>query len=144
MERLPEFIANHLFLVSLLVALLVLLLWNIFGADIAGIRQWNAAEATQLMNREHAVLLDVRSAQEFEAGHILGALNIPEAELGGRSDELEKHRERPVIVCCQSGAASMRAARVLRFSKFANVGCLRGGLAAWQNANLPLTRGAQA
>ena len=143
MARLPEFIANHLYLVLLFAAILMLLLWNIFGSDISGIRQVSPAEATQMMNREHALLLDVRSAEEFGTGHVLGAVNMPEADLSTRKGELEKYKDKPLIACCQTGSVSMRAARSLRFGSFGNVNCLRGGLAAWQAANLPLTRGVE-
>ncbi|MCK5499243.1 MAG: rhodanese-like domain-containing protein, partial [Gammaproteobacteria bacterium] len=77
MEKLPEFIANHLFLVSLLVAISSFLLWNIFAGSI-GATQVLPAEVTRLINHENAEVLDLRSAEEFEKGHIPGAVNIPE------------------------------------------------------------------
>lgn len=138
MERLPEFIANHLFLFSLFIGLLSLLLWNIFSSAASGIREIGPAEATRMMNHEKAVVLDVRNEQEFGTGHILNAMNIPAAELAEKSEKLEKHKNRPVIFTCKQGLDSLRAARVLRQKGFEELYCLKGGLQAWQNANLPL------
>ena len=95
MERLPEFIANHLLLVSLFVAILALLLWNIFGSSVSGLSKIGPAEVTRLMNHEKALLLDLRTAADFTTGHILSARNIPAAELEGRQKELQKHKKKP-------------------------------------------------
>jgi rhodanese-related sulfurtransferase len=143
MERIPEFIGNHLFLVSLFAALLLMLLWNLFGAGLTGVREVTPADATLLINREGALVLDVRTAEEFGAGHILGAFNVPLAELEARRAELERHRERPVIAVCGNGSLAGRAVRLLRGAGFARAIGLRGGLAAWQGAHLPLTRAAE-
>lgn len=140
MERIPEFIGNHLFLVALFVAILVLLLWNVFGTVVTGVRQIDPTEATFLMNREGAMVLDVRAGAEYQGGHILNAVNIPDGELASRQKELDTYRSKPVITCCQNGALSARVARLLRAGGFERLYCLRGGLAAWRNANLPLTR----
>lgn len=144
MERIPEFIGNHPFLVSLFIAILILLLWNIFGGAISGITQASPPDATYLMNRENALVIDVRPGTEFMAGHVLNAINIPEAELESRLQGLEEHKGRPVITCCQNGSASGRIARTLRMNGFEKVFCLKGGITAWQNAGLPISRNSAA
>lgn len=141
MERIPEFIGNHLFLVSLFVAILVMLLWNLFGAAMTGVEEVGHGDATRLVNREGGVVVDVRSAEEFGAGHILGALNLPLPELESRRGELDSWKEKPVIAVCGTGPVAGRAARLLRGAGFMRVMALRGGIAAWQGAHLPLTRG---
>ena len=141
MERIPEFVANHLFLISLFLALLALLLRNLFGAALTGVTQIEPAETTRLINREGALVLDVRPGAEFEQGHILNAINIPEAELAVRQKELEKHKDKPIIACCQTGTMSVRAAGRMRAGGFEKLYCLKGGLAAWRSAGLPVTRG---
>ena len=141
MERLPEFIGNHLFLASLFVALLVMLLWNLFGAGLTGVEEVEAMDATLLMNREGGLVVDVRAAEEFAAGHIINAVNLPLPELDTRRGELDKYKEKPVIAVCGSGPVSGRAVRMLRGAGFSRAYALRGGIAAWQGANLPLTRG---
>lgn len=140
MERIPEFIGNHLFLVTLFVAILALLLWNLFGSALTGVIQVEPAEATRMINREGAVVLDVRPAEEFQAGHVLNAVNIPEPELATRREELDKHKDRPLIAYCANGAASTRAVSQLKAGGFEKPYCLRGGLSAWRSAGLPVTR----
>jgi rhodanese-related sulfurtransferase len=139
MERIPEFIANHAFLVSLFVAILALLAWNLFGEILSGVEQLAPADATLLLNRQDAVVLDVRPAAEFESGHIINALNLP-ADADAQQKVLEKHRDKPLLAVCQNGALSARTARTIRLRGFANVYCLRGGLSAWRSAGMPLTR----
>ena len=140
MERLPEFIANHLLLVSLFVAILALLLWNIFGSSVSGLSKIGPAEVTRLMNHEKALLLDLRTAADFTTGHILSARNIPAAELEGRQKELQKHKKNPIILCCNRDSDGIKAGRILKFAGYEKLYSLKGGLESWRNANLPVTR----
>ena len=140
MERLPEFIANHLLLVSLFVAILALLLWNIFGSSVSGLSKIGPAEVTRLMNHEKALLLDLRTAADFTTGHILSARNIPAAELEGRQKELQKHKKNPIILCCSRDSDGIKAGRILKFAGYEKLYSLKGGLESWRNANLPVTR----
>lgn len=139
MEKLPEFIANHLFLVTLLIAISSLLLWNIFAGSI-GVTQVAPAEVTRLINHENAQVLDLRSAEEFEKGHIINSVNLAVSTLEEKQKELEKYRDKTVILCCNQGQESVRVARILKMKGLEKLFCLKGGIAAWQNANLPLTK----
>jgi len=139
MERIPEFIGNHLFLVSLLVAITSLLLWNIFAGAI-GVIQVIPAEVTRLINHEDADVLDIRNVEEFEKGHIINAVNLDATTLVDKEKELEKYKEKPTIICCGQGQESIRVARSLKMKGFEKLYCLKGGITAWQNANLPLTK----
>ena len=139
MEKLLEFIANHLFLVSLLVAISSLLLWNIFAGSI-GATQVVPAEVTRLINHENAEVLDLRSAEEFEKGHIINSVNLAAATLEEKQKELEKYKDKTVILCCNQGQESIRIARILKMKGLEKLFCLKGGIAAWRNANLPLTK----
>ena len=140
MERLPEFIANHLFLFSLLVAIASLLFWNIFAGAL-GVSQIVSAEVTRLINHEDAEILDVRNANEFEKGHIINAMNLDATTLAEREKELEKYKDKTVVICCGQGQESIRVARSLKMKGFEKLYTLKGGISAWQNANLPLTKG---
>ena len=140
MEKLPEFIGNHLFLVSLFVAILSLLLWNLFGSAVSGVRQIASAELTRLMNHEKSLVVDVRPSADYEAGHILNAINIPENELSQDQKKLEKYKQQTVVAYCNTGAVATRSARTLKSMGYENVYCLSGGLQAWQSANLPVTK----
>lgn len=140
MERLIEFIGNNLLWVTLWLAILTLLLWNLFSNMILGISQIESNEVTRLINHQHAAVIDVRLPADYEGGHILAAINIPESELQSRKKELEKLRKKPLVVYCQNGTASTRFVRLLKADGF-NVSCLKGGLLSWQKAGMPLTRG---
>jgi rhodanese-related sulfurtransferase len=100
----------------------------------------NTLQATQLMNREDALVVDLRAADEYTRGHILGAKNVPLAELARRAAELEKFKAKPVIVHCATGSSAGGAVALLRRSGFANVVNLSGGYAAWQQAGLPVEK----
>jgi len=141
MERLPEFVGNHLFLFSLLVSILMLLIWNLFGDMLSGVKSLLPGEVTQLINREDAKVVDLRAQKEFENGHIIDAINIDASELSGQLDKLKKHKENGIIFCCASGAVSTKEARKLMNEGYEKVYSLKGGILSWQNASLPLTKG---
>ena len=140
MEHFPEFVTNHLFLFSLLIAILALLIWNLYGDTISGIRQVIPMEATRLINHENAVIIDIRKKDEFDNGHILNARHIPVAEMEERKKDLQKYKQSAVILYCNNGSESTRTARALTHDGFEKLFCLKGGLHSWRNANLPLTR----
>ena len=140
MEKLPEFIVNHPVLVTLFIAITLMLFWNLFGSAVSGIKQLSPAEATRMINHENAVLLDVRSTNDYKNGHILNSRNIPEAELSSRQEELEKFKKQAIIICCEHGNISEKAAKILTASGFEMVYSLKGGLGSWRQANLPVTR----
>ena len=141
MERFPEFVANHLFLFSLLISIIALLLWNFFGDVASGVKMLLPDEVTRFINRDDAKVVDIRSQAEFEKGHIIGALNMSLDQLGGQLDKLKQYKESGIIFCCASGSVSAKEARKLMNEGFEKVYCLKGGIYAWQNASLPLTKG---
>jgi rhodanese-related sulfurtransferase len=113
-----------------------LLLWPLLRGDA---RNLAPPQATLLMNRENATVIDVREKNAWAGGHIAGARHIPLAQLGQRIGELEKLKGKPVIVCCASGVRGAAAGEQLRKAGFEKVFNLNGGIAAWQDAKLPLT-----
>jgi len=118
----------------------VMLIWPLIrgasrtGADVG------AHEAVQLINRRDAIVLDVRDTGDYSAGHIAGARHVPEAELAGRVKDFEKHKARPIVVSCRTGSRAPAATATLRKLGFAEAVALRGGIAAWQQAGLPLEK----
>jgi rhodanese-related sulfurtransferase len=139
MEQVIEFAGNHALLVAAFAAVLAALTWNII-TDAGGKDAVDPMSATELINHEDALIVDVRSMAEYNGGHILNAVNIP---LNGFKDQmgpLEKHKERPIITCCRTGSRSGMAVKLLRKSGFERVHNLRGGMLAWENANLPVKR----
>jgi rhodanese-related sulfurtransferase len=137
MEKILEFIVNHPFLVGTFAVLLMLFIRNEMSR---GGHTLTVQRLVDLVNREGAVVLDVRDRKEFDAGHIVGAINIPYANLDSRVDELRKFAEKPIIVTCRMGQHSGAAGTLLRKRGFKNVSRLAGGMAEWLNQNLPVTR----
>ncbi len=122
------------------IAVLALLLWNIFGSSLSGLSKIGPAEVTRLLNHEKALLLDLRTTVEFSSGHILSARNIPATELESRQKELKKYKTNPIILCCARDAEGIKAGRILKFAGYEKIYSLKGGLESWRNANLPVTR----
>lgn len=139
MEQLLEFATNHPFLVGAFVAVLAALIWN-FIADPGGKNAVDPLTATAMINHEDAVVLDVRSMNEFKDGHIVNSINIPLNGLGNNLKQLDRHKSKPVIAVCRSGSRSGAACSLLRKHGFENVKNLRGGIMAWESANLPVKR----
>ncbi len=91
----------------------------------------------QLMNREKAVVIDVCEPDEFARGHVLGAKNLPLAQVDEKLAQLVKNKSSHVIMVCQVGARSARAAAAARKLGYENVQSLSGGLRAWVAASMP-------
>ena len=126
-----------------MVALLVItsmLLMSTFGERLRGYQSTSPGEATMLINREDAIVLDVRETNEFQTGHIVNSVHIPQGSLKDRLSELEKHTDKPIVVACRSGHRSGQACSVLKKSGYENVYNLSGGVMAWESANLPLQK----
>jgi rhodanese-related sulfurtransferase len=139
MSRFVDFVRNNILL--FVVALLSggMLLWPLLRRTTGG--PWvNTTQATQLINREDALVVDVREPNEFAAGHVLGAKNVPLAKLDASGAELTKKKERPVIVYCDSGERSAKALTALKKHGFTRVANLSGGMGAWQQAGLPVEK----
>lgn len=118
----------------------VLLLWPLVMRPFRSGREVSVVEAVQLINRKDALVIDLRDTGDYEAGHIANARHIPERELADRLKELEKFKDRPLIVACASGSRSSAAAQLLRRGGFTEAFNLQGGIGAWQQANMPLEK----
>ena len=117
-----------------------MLLWPLVGRFMHPGQEVGPIEAVQLINRRDAVVLDVRNAPEYKSGHINNARHLPEGELDARMKELEKIKSKPIIVSCGRGNRSLNVANRLRKLGYPEVFSLRGGIAAWQQANMPLEK----
>ncbi len=140
MDRVLEFVGNNLFWASLWFAILIMLLWNLFSDVIMGISQLEPMDVTRRINNDQAVIFDLRPESDFRAGHIIHSINIPEKDVSDRKKELEKYKDKPLILYCQTGSAATRIVRQLKMEGFEDVACLKGGVLSWQRANLPLER----
>ncbi|MFI0473054.1 rhodanese-like domain-containing protein [Halomonas sp. HMF6819] len=136
-DQLFEFVMNHPLLVGAF--LLVLLAWLVYETRSASTHAVSSSEATQLINREDAVIVDVRESKEFKAGHIAGARNIPQSNLDSRMNELEKVKDKPIIVVCKHGQSAGAVQAKLAKAGF-NAHKLKGGMAQWQADSLPVVK----
>jgi rhodanese-related sulfurtransferase len=118
-----------------------MLLWPLVSRPFRRTSEVGTFEAVQLINRRDAVVLDVRETGDFAAGHIANARHVPEAQLNERIGELEKFKARPIIVSCRTGTRAPAVAGALRKRGFVEAVALRGGIAAWQQASMPLKKG---
>ena len=136
MQQLFEFIGNNAILVGAFVLILILFIRN----EVArGGQSISAQELVNLVNRDGAVVVDVRDNAEYSAGHIVDSINIPHTSLADRVGELEKHKEKTIVVACKMGQHAGTAGTVLRKAGY-NVSRLKGGIAEWRNQNLPVVK----
>lgn len=134
-----QFLQQNWMLVSVALASGVMLAWTFVGPKLSGIEQADTLAATRLYN-DDALVLDVREDKEWAEGHIPRAKHIPLGKLGERLDDLEKFKDKPVLVNCRSGMRSASACKQLKKAGFTTVYNLAGGIIAWEKANLPLTK----
>lgn len=140
MDQFLEFVINHWALFGLLVGLALTLLYTENQKRGAGI---SLHEATRVMNQEDGVVVDLRTEKEFKEGHITASINVPFSELSSRLKALEKHKQSPVILVCKVGQHSGAASKIFREAGFVNVTRMNGGIAEWENSNMPLVKGAK-
>lgn len=130
---------QNIFLIVIAVVSAIGLVWPVLRPS--GAKTVSPSEATMLINREDAFILDVRETSEFSAGHLLEARNIPAGKIKERLSEIEKLKERPLIVCCASGVRSASTCGELKKLGFTKLHNLAGGIDAWKAAGLPLKKG---
>jgi rhodanese-related sulfurtransferase len=135
-----QYLQNNIWMIMIAFTSGLMLLWSLFGNRLRGIKDVNSAEALQLINHKNALILDVRQESEYKSGHILNAKLIPLGSLAGRTGELERYRELPIVVVCRSGNRSASACATLGKLGFAQAYNLSGGVIAWQKSNLPLEK----
>ncbi|HAZ79388.1 MAG TPA: rhodanese-like domain-containing protein [Porticoccaceae bacterium] len=123
----------------LLSTFLVLLYLFIFTERTKGGKPISSAELVSAMNAETAILIDVRPSNEFQAGHIHGALDIPHTKIASRISELEKYRERTIVLVDQMGQHAGSAGKILSKDGY-NVRRLSGGMNDWQHQNMPVVK----
>ena len=135
-----EFVKHNTLLIGLAIGSGVALLWPMLNRGASGVTNLSASEAVLMLNRGKPLILDVRDAAEFSSGHIQSAKNIPMAELATRLKEIEKFKDKPILVHCQRGMRAKSAIKILKAQQFSQLNNLQGGLDAWADAKLPLVK----
>lgn len=133
-----DFIINNWMLIAVAVASGGMLLWPVLQGPGAG--GLTAQGAVQLINREKGVVIDVSDPQEFAAGHVAGARNVPLGQLEQQLPQVVKNKTVPLILVCASGARAKRALPTAKKLGYDKAQVLGGGLKAWKDANLPVEK----
>lgn len=134
MEQVFDFIINNWMLAGVWVLFLAAFLWDNNKRSGASV---STAQATQMINKQGAVVLDIRDKKDFDAGHLANAINIPYSALTERLSELESSKEHPIVLVCKSGQSVGMAGKTLKQKGF-EVFRLSGGMMEWTNQNLPV------
>ena len=134
-----DFLWKEKLLVAVAFASGGMLLWPLVRRTTGG-PYVNTTRAIELINREDGLVLDVRDAAEYGAGHILGARHLPLDRIDEGGGDLAKKKERPLIVYDDGGERSAKAASALKRQGFTRVAALSGGLDAWRQAGLPVEK----
>jgi rhodanese-related sulfurtransferase len=138
MENIIPFILHHWLMVFILIALLVALLYIETQGKVKGMIRVSPEAATNLINRENAVIIDIRDKSAFNKGHIAQAINFSVDELNNK--ELKQYLETPVILVCTTGTTVLSLGTKLKEKGLTKLYFLQGGISAWQAANLPLVK----
>ncbi len=140
MQALKTFIMNHQVLSMAFVVAFFLVFLVEFIRSRRAIYFASPAEAINLINHKNAVVIDMRSTEHYRSGHIINALSTPETELRKKPEQLTKFKNKPILLVCETGAASKKLATLLLNQNY-DVYAVRGGLMAWRQANMPLVKG---
>jgi rhodanese-related sulfurtransferase len=139
MENFTVFIANHMGLFyTLAIIMITLMIVEMLRAK-RGQARIAPTQAVTMINKQNAVIIDIRNHDSFQKGHIVDSLNLPARELNTASKKLDKYKNKPVIIVCGSGMDSQKAAAELAKQGY-NAFILAGGLRAWSEAELPLVK----
>lgn len=142
MQEIMQFVSRHPILSIAWVGLLAAVLFTTFKGLTSKIKVITRGEATRLINKEDAVVVDMRQRDDFRKGHIAGSVNVLPAEIKANNlGELEKHKDKPIIVVDGSGMQAQDPATTLNKAGFERVFVLKEGVAGWSGENLPLVRG---
>lgn len=139
--EIAAFAGRHPELSIALVAITLALIGVEIALRLGGIRRIGPAVLVALMNRENALVVDLRAPGEFEKGHIAGAKNVQLSQFDPENKQLAPAKALPVVLVCQSGQTAQGAAGRMRKAGFTQVSVLDGGIQAWRGADLPLVKG---
>lgn len=144
MDHLSQFVANHWVMCgAFLVALLGIFYMEARSQGVAGGNRLTPQLVTHAMNREMAVVVDIREPNGFLDGHVISAINVPMSSWDTQVKKLQKFKSKPIIVVDAMGQRSQGYATKLTQAGFENVKILAGGINAWRNAKLPLVKGSK-
>lgn len=139
-DFLISFVIKYWYLWLSLIVLLGLLIYHELRGAVHGVRLLTAAQVVEKINREQAVIVDIRPSSIYAEGHIVDAQSIPESDLSVKQGKLAKYKQRPIVVACQSGQQCTKVGAQFVQEGFDQVFALKGGMNAWNEAGLPLVK----
>ncbi len=139
MQQFIEFGLRHWELLLPFFIVLLILIGLEVRNRFTGFPQLSTSEVTRLINREDALILDIRDSKNFDKGHIIGALNIVDVE--ANAEKLKKYKTKPIVIVFSVGQTPAKTADLLLKHGFEDISILKGGIASWQSAGLPLVKG---
>lgn len=141
MQEMMQFASNNLILSIAWVVLLILVVVTTFSSLFSKVKTISRVVATRMINKDDAIVVDIRSRDDYRKGHITGAINVTATDIKNDNfGELSKHKDKPIIVVCASGHSATDSASRLIAAGYANVSILKEGIAGWSGENLPLVR----
>jgi rhodanese-related sulfurtransferase len=129
-----EFLTQQWILAAALLAVVAMLLMHETRKSGPSL---SPQKAINIVNAEQGVFLDLRDAGDYKQGHIVDALHVPSAKLADRMAELEKYRNKPIVLVCKMGQQSGAAGKQLKAGNFEKVYKMTGGMMEWRNLQLP-------
>jgi len=141
MDRLIEFAQANLMLSLAFVGLTLALVYTEIARLFRGFKGIGPAQLTDLINRDGALVVDIRGQADFERGHIIGSKHLLPSQVDPEGKLLAKAKESPVVVVCNAGVTAAGVAQKLVKAGYKQVSILEGGIGAWQQAGLPLAKG---
>ena len=140
MNDLIQFAQNHIELSAAWFVVASALLFVQFRVMANGPKAISTQMLTNLVNREDGVIVDIRGANDFNKGHIHGALNIPLSKIKESTKSLEKYRNKPIIMVCANGISVSAACSILAKAGMERVCKLQGGMSSWTGDKLPVVK----
>jgi rhodanese-related sulfurtransferase len=129
-----EFLTQQWILVAALLTVIIMLVLHESRKSGPSL---SPQQAINLVNAEDGIFLDLRDAADFKKGHVVSAINIPAIKLPVRMVELEKYKDKPIVLVCKMGQQSSAAGKQLKASEFTKVYKMTGGMMEWSNLQLP-------
>lgn len=141
MQEYIEFLKANPMLSLAWIGLFIGLIVSVFKSTVSKVTTVDHQQATLLMNKQEAKVIDVREKADFKKGHIVGALNVPLSEIkNNQLSALEKFKASPIIMVCNAGMVSSQASQLMVKAGFESVHNLKGGMGDWQSNNLPVSK----
>lgn len=141
MQQLIEFVGNHYLLAAGWAALAAMLIYSFVSGALSPVKELSTHDVTLLINKEDAVLIDIRQTAEYKKGHVLGAQLLKQEQVNKADfSSLEKYKDKPIVLVCAMGMNAKGVAAKMLKAGFTQVSVLKGGMNAWQSANLPVSK----